>query len=266
MSGRQVVVAPGRAKRPGAVRGELEPATPEELDSCPFCAGREHLTPPETLRLPADGPWLVRVVPNKYPAFERHEVVVHSPRHVRSLGGLDDDTLEVVAEAWRRRRAAAPEGHLFACLNEGRAAGASLPHSHSQLVWLPETPPAVAGERTAAVLEGERVLEADGVAAVSPVAAREPYELRIAPERPEADAFVSPRLGPALRLLAEAIRRLGRLEGATPLNAWLHTGAWWHFELVPRLTVPAGLELGAGIYVNPLPPEEAAERLRGVSP
>jgi UDPglucose--hexose-1-phosphate uridylyltransferase len=52
------------------------------------------------------------------------------------------------------------------------------------------------------------------------------------------------------------------VEGPVPLNAWLHTGAHWHVELVPRLTVFAGLELGAEIYVNSLPPGEAAARLR----
>ena len=51
-------------------------------------------------------------------------------------------------------------------------------------------------------------------------------------------------------------------EGAVPVNAWLHPSAHWHFELVPRLTVFAGLEFGAGIYPNWLPPEEAAARLR----
>jgi UDPglucose--hexose-1-phosphate uridylyltransferase len=51
-------------------------------------------------------------------------------------------------------------------------------------------------------------------------------------------------------------------EGPVPLNAWLHTGAHWHVEVVPRLTVLAGLELGAGLYVNWLPPEEAAAALR----
>jgi UDPglucose--hexose-1-phosphate uridylyltransferase len=267
VSGRQVVIAPGRAERPNAARGQLEPPTPDELAACPFCAGREHLTPPELLRLPADGPWAVRVVPNKYPAFERHEVVVHSATHVRSIAELGDPQLELVAEAWQRRRRAAPDGYLFACLNEGREAGASLPHSHSQLVWLEDVPPAVVRERNpGATLDGDRVLETNGVVAVSPAAAREPYELRIGPVRQEAEAFESARLGVALGLLAEAIRRLGRLEGPVPLNAWLHTSAWWHFELVPRLTVPAGLELGAEIYVNPLPPEEAAERLRDVSP
>ena len=205
-------------------------------------------------------------MPNKYPAFERHEIVVHSPAHVRSLAELEPAQLELVAEAWQRRRRAAAHGHLFVVVNEGREAGASLPHSHSQLVWLPDAPPAVVAERSVReLLHGEEVLEADGVVAVSPFAARGPYELRIAPEEPESDAFASDRLGAALRLLADAIGRLARLEGPLPLNAWLHTGAWWHLELVPRLTVPAGLELGAEIYVNPLPPEEAAERLRSVS-
>jgi UDPglucose--hexose-1-phosphate uridylyltransferase len=69
-------------------------------------------------------------------------------------------------------------------------------------------------------------------------------------------------LAPALRLLAEMVRRLHALEGPVPLNAWLHDGPHWHLELVPRLSVLAGLELGAGVYVNSLPSEEAAARLR----
>ena len=52
------------------------------------------------------------------------------------------------------------------------------------------------------------------------------------------------------------------MEGPVPLNAWLHDGVHWHLELLPRLSVLAGLELGAGIYVNAVPPEEAAARLR----
>jgi galactose-1-phosphate uridylyltransferase len=59
---------------------------PDELEKCPFCAGREDRTPPETLRV--GDPWRVRVVPNLYPAFERQEVVVHTPRHARSLAEL----------------------------------------------------------------------------------------------------------------------------------------------------------------------------------
>ena len=61
------------------------------------------MTPPQALVLPEEGDWSVRVVPNLYPAFARQEVVVHSPRHARSLAELEDTELDLVAEAWRRR-------------------------------------------------------------------------------------------------------------------------------------------------------------------
>src|SRR5262249_32681361 len=80
-----------RGRRAGAPRAELDHPTEEELDQCPFCAGREDRTPPEVLLIGA--PWRVRVVPNLYPAFERQEVVVHTPRHARSLAELSDDEL-----------------------------------------------------------------------------------------------------------------------------------------------------------------------------
>jgi UDPglucose--hexose-1-phosphate uridylyltransferase len=202
------------------------------------------------------------VFPNLYPALERQEVVAHSPVHKRSLAELDDEEVELVAEAWQRRAHDVGRGYVHAFVNEGRDAGASLPHSHSQLAWLPETPPAVAGEGD--VDPGEVVLERDGLVAGCPPAGRVPYEVVVAPERPEADPFSSDLLAPALRLLVEVVRRLRRLEGPVPLNAWLHHGRSWHLELLPRLGVLAGLELGAGVYVNALPPEEAAQALRSV--
>ena len=128
MTGRWVAIAPERATRPGAA----EPAS-DEREACPFCAGHEDRTPPETLRL-GDGPtgWGVRVVPNLYPALERQEVVIHGPEHVHSLGELSDATIDLVAEAWQRR-ARDTGGICFPLINEGHEAGASLPHSHSQL-------------------------------------------------------------------------------------------------------------------------------------
>src|SRR5439155_14158184 len=122
-SGRISVIAPGRAKRPGAVQPALDPPTPQELESCPFCAGHEHMTPPQTLVLPDTGDWAVRVVPNLYPALGRQEVVVHSRRHVRSVAELEGEELDLVAEAWQRRAEEEP-GYVFPLLNEGREAGA----------------------------------------------------------------------------------------------------------------------------------------------
>ena len=274
ISGRLVAISPRRAARPGAASGALiEPATEAELAECPFCAGREDRTPPEVLRL--GDPWLVRVVPNLYPAVERQEVVIHSPRHVRSFADLSDEEVAAVAEAWETlaARAAGTEfTYLHLLINEGRAAGSSLPHSHSQVVYLREPPPAVVTERHADSCAVCEVLNADRrtlelgedestVAVVHP-AGRLPYETLIAGPHADLD------LAAALRLLRGCVAAVRTVEGQVAWNAWVHD-AWQrepdahpHLEWLPRLTVMAGLELGAEIYVNTLAPEEAAARLR----
>jgi UDPglucose--hexose-1-phosphate uridylyltransferase len=233
----------------------MDPPSPEELASCPFCAGHEHMTPPQTLVLPEQGDWRVRVVPNLYPALARQEVVVQSRRHIRSIAEAEDAELGLVAEAWQRRSAAEP-GHPFALLNEGRGAGASLAHSHSQLAWLSEPTPLRAPPRAVAVEER------DGLVVSCPWASRVPYETVIAPAATDAEPFESALLAPALKLLADLVRRLQRLEGQVPLNAWLERGEGdWRLVLFPRLNTLAGLELGGGLFVNTLAPEEAAQRL-----
>jgi UDPglucose--hexose-1-phosphate uridylyltransferase len=219
----------------------------------------------------------VRVVPNLYPAFERQEVAISAPRHTRSLAELTDVELAAVASAWRARaKAARAEGfaYLHALVNEGQAAGASLAHSHSQLVWLRDVPDLIAAERTA---EGDCgvcelladdtyvVSERDGVVCLAHPAGRLPYELLIASRRHDPGGFETGALAPALELLAESIRRLRALEGPIPLNAWLHANGHWHLEVLPRIAILAGVELGAGIYVNALPPEDAAAALREAS-
>lgn len=301
------MIAPARARRPGADRALREPELEDEEARCPFCEGREGATPPETFALgptgrAADAPgWWVRVVPNKFPAFlstegatrkrsglfesrpasGRQEVVIHTPRHRRSLSELAMRELDWVAEAWQARAATAREqgySYVQALVNEGRAAGASLAHSHSQLVWLTEAPPLVAQEQAAQaesgpclvcrVLAEEReqrirvVAERDGLIALCPFAGRQPYELLVAPLDCEQDAFASPRLGAALALVADGLRRLRVAEGPVAANAWVHALGHWHIEVLPRLSTLAGLELGAGYYVNTLAPESAAGLLR----
>jgi UDPglucose--hexose-1-phosphate uridylyltransferase len=278
LSGRVVAIAPGRATRPGASSSALiEPVTESELADCPFCAGREDRTPPEVLRI--GDPWHVRVVPNLYPAVDRQEVVIHSPRHVRSFAELTDDEISRVAEAWQRLAARADGSeftYLHVLINEGRAAGSSLPHSHSQVVYLREPPPAALAERrdsscpVCEVLSDARAdLELgddNGTVAVVHPAGRLPYESLIAGPHPEFD------LAAGLRLLRGCVQALHAVEGTVAWNAWLHN-AWQspsaanvhpHIEWVPRLTVLAGLELGAEIYVNTLAPDEAASRPSGV--
>ena len=90
-----------------------------------------------------------------------------------------------------------------------------------------------------------------------------PYELLIAPRRARGGRL---RERPARRgaraRSPKACAGCARSRAPRRANAWLHDGAHWHVELLPRLTVLAGLELGAGVYVNPLPPEQAAAALR----
>jgi UDPglucose--hexose-1-phosphate uridylyltransferase len=184
----------------------------------------------------------VRVVPNLYPALDRQEVVIHSPRHVRLFAELTDEELDYLAQI-------VEESEAFWLVNEGRLAGSSLPHSHSQLAYGVELPQEDAAG-VEEVLSREDLRIADG--AVLHWAGRLPYEMLIS----------AVDLGQALPLLRECVRRLQELEGPVPWNAWLHRGDAPHIELVPRLTAFAGLELGAGVYVNSLDPAEAAARLR----
>jgi UDPglucose--hexose-1-phosphate uridylyltransferase len=279
----------------------------DEAAGCPFCEGREAATPPETYALgrpgrAADTPgWQVRVVPNKFPAFGpwprdrdrtdglfarraavgRQEVVVHSPRHVRSFADLGARQLALVAAAWRARAAAAREegfAHVQAIVNEGRGAGASLAHSHSQLVWVADEPPLLAQERLVQADAGGcllcRVLaeeleqririvdERDGLVLLCPFAGRQPYEMMVAPTECASDPWEGEALAGALSLAAEGLRRLRAAEPDPPVNMWLHAGGHWHLEVLPRFTVLAGLELGSGYFVNTMAPESAAGVLR----
>jgi UDPglucose--hexose-1-phosphate uridylyltransferase len=106
------------------------------------------------------------------------------------------------------------------------------------------------------------VEERDGVILLCPFAGRQPYEMLVAPAECEEDPFTSGRLAEALTLAAEGVRRLRVAEGAVSLNIWVHAGGHWHLELLPRLGVLAGIELGAGYFVNTMAPESAAGVLR----
>ena len=239
-----------RGPSAGSPRGESTTAT------CPFCAGTRR-TPPETLRL-GDGPtgWRVRVVPNLYPALERQEVVITSPPTcIRS--GSWNATIDLVAEAWPRGRPSWA-ATAYALLNEGREAGAS-PAPLALAARLAARARAARRRRRGAArrARGRRARRND---AGCPVASRVPYES--SSRRPgRAHALESDLLAPALRLLAGARaaasarpRRSARAAERVAARGSAH----WHLELVPRTTKLAGLELGAGVYIDSVAPEDAA--------
>jgi UDPglucose--hexose-1-phosphate uridylyltransferase len=288
ITGRPVLIAPERLARAGAL---LPPAQfPEDAADCPFCAGREDRTPPALFTAPGVGSWLTRVVPNQYPAVRGdrggHEVIVECPGHEPRLQALPAGHLAVVLATYRERlRARRAEGRWRCGLlfkNHGLAAGASLSHAHSQFVALPDLPPLVAAEVAAcagacpfcALIRTELAAEVRMVAAtrkyvaVAAVAGRFPFETWILP-RDHARAFEDAGdLNELAGLLHDVLGRLDCAAGSPAWNLVLHTGPWtgeeyhWRLEILPRVTGIAGFELGGGMFINPVPPEDAARRLR----
>jgi UDPglucose--hexose-1-phosphate uridylyltransferase len=275
-----VVVAPGRSARPGALGRTTRIA---DAAQCPFCEGHEAMTPPEVLALgrAGGGPdtpgWTVRVVPNKFPAIPGQEVVIHGPAHVTAFAELPDEVVREALAAWELRRThhrEAGAAYLLAAINEGPAAGASLDHSHSQLVPFDHVPPAVADElpafagRCAALADEDArsIRRAGGLRTFAPAWSRFAYELWIVPEahggEPDAPALADALLHAARSLRAtlgeglawNAVLHAPPLRGGDPFH--------WHVEIWPRLAVAASVELGAGIWVNIVDPDVAARELR----
>jgi UDPglucose--hexose-1-phosphate uridylyltransferase len=234
--------------------------------------------------------------PDAYPdlfsarhAAGAHEVIVNAPEPVSALSDLTRDQLALAVEAWRARmRAHAGAACRHLIVNEGRDAGASLPHTHAQLYAMDFVPAAVARERERfgayavrtmggnlladlvqeEVRRRERIVAIDDEAVLmAPYASRSPFHLMLAPRRARARFEDEGASGAAL--LHDALRRLrARLGASPPLNLWVRTapaGAehfGWRIEIEPRLTHLAGLELGTGVHVCIHPPELAAAELR----
>jgi UDPglucose--hexose-1-phosphate uridylyltransferase len=219
-----------------------------------------------------------------------HEVIVHTPRHKTSLGQLDDGELAGAAAAWRERMSAHSEGAAYVQLivNEGKEAGASLEHSHSQLYALGFVPAQVARERerfasynqhtmggdllaeiaSEEVRRRERLVAIDDDALlICPWASRSPFELRIIPRDPAPSFEWDGEVG--LGMLRTALRALEARFGRVPqFNAWTITaprGAdpfHWHLDIAPRIGIRAGFEMSTGVELNVFPPERATAELR----
>lgn len=226
------------------------------------------------------------------PAEVAHEVIVHTPEHVGSLAELSEERFAAAVEAWRERMRAHSEDASYCHLivNEGPEAGASLEHTHAQLYALAFVPAAVARERerfaayheqtmgghllsdiaSEEVRRRERLVAVDDEALlVAPWASRSPFELRIIPRRQSPGFEHDGSAGTSM--IGTAVRALARLFGASPqLNLWVRTAPrgteefHWHVDILPRLTVRAGFEMGTGVEVNVYPPERAAADLSEV--
>jgi UDPglucose--hexose-1-phosphate uridylyltransferase len=323
VTGRWVIISSDRKKRPHDFR--LERPTILGRDNCPFCPGHESLTPNEVLSYRQNGGspnspgWDVRVVPNKFPAlqvegtldragegmFDRmngvgaHEVIIETPDHDRTFASMSESEIERVLWAYRERMLDLKRDirmrYILVFKNHGAAAGATIEHTHSQLIALPIVPDFVREEIDGArrhfdvkercvfcdiirqdAADGRRVVvENADIIALAPYAPRLPFETWLLPKHHGARFEEAPRheYESLARALKALLQRMDRALEAPPFNLIVHTSPFsedasavyhWHLEVIPKLTPVAGFEWGTGFYINPTPPEEAAQVLRAV--
>lgn len=319
--GRWIIISEKRGNRPTDFIVEEETVTG---GFCPLCPGNENTTPSEVLAFGReagkgkDTPgWEVRVVPNKYPAliiegelvkqgeglYDRmsgigaHEVIIEGPGHNDVFTELPTSHMSLVFQAFRDRIRDLERDPRFRYVmvfkNYGKAAGASLEHSHSQLVALPILPRMIVSELDGALsyfkykercvfcdiirqemqMNTRVVCQNEHFITTTPFAPRTPFEMWIMPKR-HTSSFSKEsnyRLESLSQIFSESLKRLTACIPKVPYNFVLHTQPLrthdleyfhYHFEIVPKLTSIAGFEWGSGFYINPMPPETAAKYLR----
>lgn len=297
---RFVAFAPERAGRPHVAARDVEGGVEGGDGRCALCEGNESLTPPEVFSVrkkggPDEPGWTSRVVPNLYPAVEGpgryHEVVVHSPTHKSRLAYLDPLEIEAVGEAWIARLAAvsgdARTVYFQAGVNQGRDGGASLTHSHSQLLALDLEPPVWRSELESlsdpaacplcepggrgGVEEAAVADSTETALAICPSWSEFPYEVLAFPRDHVASFSDSPDvLFWVLSLASRLDSALEQAAGVRAFNVVFHTGLpgstgprfHWHAHIYPRIAALASIELGTGIYISTVDHESAAAEIR----
>lgn len=317
--GRWVIIAPDRLTRPQLVSDEASIAS-NGFD--PFLEGHEDATTPEIMAYRNSGQrnqpgWRVRVIPNKFPAVTvegqldkrgigiydvmngigAHEVIVECPHREVKMSRLTVENIREVFWVYHdrlidlKRDTRLVHGLIFK--NHGARAGASLDHSHSQLIVSPIVPITIQEELDGAakfynyrgrsifsdMIQQERstqervVLESEHFVVFCPFASRFPFETWILPKQQtshyeDVTQPVIDDLGTVMKTLLMKFE-LGLDDPA--YNYVVHSAPFpsgdlphfrWHIELFPRLSRVAGFEWGSGFYINSVPPEEAAKFLR----
>lgn len=295
-----------------------------QFASCPFCSGAEDQTPEPTLVLKANSSvdWTVRVVPNKFPAiridsepsanpltncssdalFVRkqtrggHEVIIEAPTHVQSITQLQTEHAALIFEAYQRRlrywRSMHEMRYAVVFKNNGADAGASLVHSHSQLICTDFLPSDVLKTQRRSLeylhthgscyvcdvlgrelSSSERIVaQTESFVALCPFASRLPYSVSILPKSHQSafEECSTSQLEELARLTQHTLRAIeiqhpqaayNYVLQTAPLDAHDPAAFHWRLKILPRLTKVAGFEWSSECYINTVLPEEAAKAL-----
>ncbi|MBU2063945.1 MAG: galactose-1-phosphate uridylyltransferase [Candidatus Omnitrophica bacterium] len=321
--GRWIIVYFDRIKTPEDFSSHSV-GTRKKAHICPFCAGNETKTPPEIYvdRTPGSQPnapgWNLRVIANKFPALRiegdldrrgvgvydfmngvgAHEVIIETPNHDKDIAELNEEEVGKIILAYKHRCIDLKKDKRFEYIlifkNHGESAGASLEHSHSQLIALPIVPKKAKEALESAMRyykfkercvycdiisqeleDKERVIaENEHFISFTPFASCSPFETRIIPKEHCAQFYHlrEEAIGTFASILQDTLLRLKKVLTDPPFNFIINTAPiqqsgeleyyHWHIEIVPKLTKVAGFEWGSGFYINPSPPEKAAQWLK----
>lgn len=257
VSGRWVVLAPKRSKRPDASDGTIP--------VCPFCPGHGK-NEEEVFRIPSssrgDHDWKIRVVKNKYPFAKVHEVIVHSPDHQKNFDALDQKQNEYILRAYvHRYNEHMHKGQVVIFHNHGVASGESLPHPHSQLVVIPDVIHLVSSR----LETGTKGLSKDDMHHTSdfhifcPNTSMWPDEVWVKPKKQgrvfgEITCEEISDLAMLLKRLVQIFT--ARYQSDFPFNLHIYSGEDFYIRFVPRIKRLGGFEIATDVYVNTQKPEE----------
>ena len=252
-----IISAPRRAQRTNA----------EDASSiCPFCPGSEKENE-EVYRVGGkigDSDWQIRVITNKFPFTQHHELIIHSPDHHKNFDELPFSQVELILQTYRERFLANQKnGQVYLFHNRGRLAGESLGHPHTQLPVIPPTmahdiPPLDTSFAT-------NVLTTAHFSLICPTVSQWPDEVWVAPNRPGKTFgdIDDEQITDLSFVLSRLIQIFDLRHGHEfPFNYYIYPGKNWYLRLIPRIKILGGFELGTGIMVNTQKPGETMAFLK----
>jgi UDPglucose--hexose-1-phosphate uridylyltransferase len=234
------------------------------------------------------------------PGIGYHEVIIETPNHAGDISEMSREHVARILLAYRERQRKLSEDSrvrfVVVFRNHGERAGTSLVHPHSQLVATAVVPALIRRKhemaeryfddtgrcvycdvRDAEIADGSRLIEdTDPFAVFAPFASRSPFEMWILPHEMRASFALATdgELDSLACILRRCLRRLRACCGDVDYNYVIHSCPrkdedeeyyLWHVQIVPRLSEPAGFEIGSGMYINTVAPEIAAQQLRSAS-
>ena len=336
-----VLVSTARGLRPRKKEQPFKTGHDTRVNTCPFCVGNENQTPPTLESWPEESDWQIRIVENLFPVlsdqnisnnlsfgllhvidgYGRHEVVIDHNNHSIHVDSMQEQHLCALFKMYRERMQTLYNSdsrikYVLVFKNFGPAAGASIAHTHSQIVAMPVVPENVAnelqysyqhytkfnqniyshlvdealtfeatiydresGEVRRKINVGQYVIEkSNRFIAIKPFASRFEWEVQILPLFPQADFLncSDEDVKDFAKLFKRTMQRLNKVIGGAQYNYFFHSvphgdefskyhnSYQWHLEICPRTSIPTGFELGSGLFVSTVSPEDAAKQLREV--